>query len=177
MKKFFLLLLVSIAAICSAAEPSVTATSQSTDTITPPSGFRSRATSASTSQRLNAALPKFVPKKAATESSDTLTDTFQAIIRLPQYDVQEDKLPEFRQRELLTQKGRADLALRRHPGLKFGPFSFLNVRRGLEILEEEDAIDRGREMYALLAFSAAVERNLPQNPETGVRTVRVNVPK
>ena len=183
MKKLFTLLLASISATSFGAEPSVAPPTPSADTIAPPAASRSRATSASTSQRLNAALPKFVPRKVETEPSDTSTDPSQpdgprnAIIRLPQYDVQEDKLPEFRQRELLTQKGRADLAFRRHPGLKIRPFSFLNVRPGLAILAEEDSIDRGREMHELLTFASEVERDLPQNPQTGVRTVRVNSPK
>jgi hypothetical protein len=109
----------------------------------------------------------------AAESVERETDVPRnGIIRLPQYDVREDKVPKFRERELLTQKGRADVALRRHPGLRFGPLSFLNVRRGLEMLAEEDAIDRRREMAELIGFQAEIESILPQEAAAGTHTVR-----
>jgi hypothetical protein len=172
--------LFSTALLTSAAEP--TPASESRPTVSDPavpSPSRTPPTSATTKARLNAGLPSFrSPAKVDAEATaanpaERETDVPRnGIIRLPQYDVREDKIPMFRERELLTQKGRADVALRRHPGLRFGPLSFLNVRRGLEMLAEEDELDRRREMAKLISFRADVESILPQEPATGPRTVR-----
>lgn len=143
------------------------------------------APSATTTARVAESLPKFTPKISAPEpkpgepapaaplASQVPDSPRNSIIRLPQYDVREDKLPRFRERELLTPEGRAEIALRRHPGLRFGPLAFLNVRRGLQMLAEEDELDRRREMAELISFQEAIERELPQDPETGARTERV----
>jgi hypothetical protein len=161
-------------------EPNFTATAEEAVTARSPAPApRPRPTSAATKARLSAGLPGFTPSTKAGAEADAANHNERdadvprnAIIRLPQYDVREDQLPKFRERELLTPKGREDVALRRHPGLRFGPLSFLNVRRGLDMLEEEDEIDRRREMAELLSFRATIERTLPQDPATGVRTIR-----
>lgn len=173
------LLLTSGASLLGGAESTPAGLRPESKTIAPaPAPERARSTSPATSAKLIRGLPKFSPsaaaKATAEETSPDIRDTDtprNAIIRLPQYDVRDDQLPVFRDRELLTPEGRIELALKRHPGLKFGPLAFLNVRRGLEMLEEEDSLERRREIADLLAFTAAVEGQLPRNPETGARTI------
>lgn len=184
--KTLLFVLVGSASITAGAEaPRPAAESKIAPASTrPPTSPQpsARATSPTTSARLSDSLPKFSPSAkaetpaakpgepvAAVESQEPEIPR-NSIILLPQYDVRDETLPKFSERELLTPEGRAELALRRHPGLKFGPFSFLNVRRGLEMLEEEDAVDRRQEMMELVRFGEGVERTLPQNPATGART-------
>ena len=171
--------LTSNASLLFGAESTPAGMSPEPKTIAPaPAPERSRSTSPETSAKLNSGLPKFSPSAAAKaraeEASPDLRETDaprNAIIRLPQFDVREDQPPQFKERELLTPEGRVELALKRHPGLKFGPLAFLNVRRGLEMLEEENSLERRREIADLLSFAAAVEEQLPRNPETGARTV------
>ncbi len=88
------------------------------------------------------------------------------VVRLPRYEVRERPLPPFRERHLLTRAGRIDLAVKRHPALKLGPLSRLNFRRGLDMLEEEQQIERNREMSELIRFQrfVATSRNRPAAP-------------
>lgn len=173
------ILLTSAASLSFGAESTPAGLSPEPKTIAPaPAPERSRSTSPETSAKLNSGLPKFSPsaaaKAAANEAPADLRATDaprNAIIRLPQFDVRDEQPPQFKERELLTPEGRVELVLKRHPGLKFGPLAFLNVRRGLEMLEEEDSLERRREIADLLSFAAAIEEQLPQNPETGARTV------
>jgi hypothetical protein len=180
----FTCLLAGCVSFSMAAEPAPATPDPNLDPAnSAPSTARPRATSAATTAKLNAALPKFSPPAKTDGTTATSTPLREAdsprngIIRLPQYDVREQKPPKFRERELLTRKGRVDVALRRHPGLRFGPFSFLNARRGLEMLEEEDALDRRREMQELTGFSAAVERTFAEDPATGARVIRTGASK
>ncbi|MEO6001624.1 MAG: hypothetical protein ABIZ04_16850 [Opitutus sp.] len=140
---------------------------------------RTKGASAATTNRLS--LPKFVPAETRTPVADAslpadlheIDRPRNAIIRLPQYDVRDDKLPLFRERELLTDQGRIDLALKRHPGLKIGPLMVLNFRRGLDMLAEEQAIERGKELGALLAFQRSIEtRPTPDSSDgTALRVI------
>lgn len=134
-----------------------------------------------TSTRLNEVLPKFSPPSPALGSTDSVeprsSETERPrndIVRLPPYDVRQRGLPIFRERELRTPAGRVDGALKRHPGLKFGSLAFLNVRPGLKMLAETDALERRREMNELWMFSAAVERTSPREPGTENRTLQEN---
>src|SRR5687768_275044 len=141
--KTLLIVLAGSASIATGAEPPrPTAESKVAPASTPPptlSQPSARATSPTTSARLTDSLPKFSPsakaetpapkpgEPAAVESQENEIPR-NPIILLPQYDVRDETLPKFSERELLTPESRAELALRRHPGLKFGPFSFLNIR-------------------------------------------------
>ena len=73
----------------------------------------------------------------ASDSSDA--------IKLTPYVVQEDRLPEFKEREILTPKGKLELARRRYPGL-IGPFS---DKAALAMLEEDFALERRKELGEL----------------------------
>lgn len=165
------------------AEPATAAPTTTAPEV--PESSSSPAATGSTSPETTAKISSGLSKATPSETGDTanaLTDFVadkdvprNAIIRLPQFDVRNDRPPLFRQRHLLTPLGRVDLVLRRHPGLKFGPLAFLNVRRGLEMLEEEDAIERRREMAELFRFAAAVDQIAPPEPGTGERTNAVEV--
>jgi hypothetical protein len=132
--------------------------------LTTITGSPAHLTSPQTSARLSAALPKFSPARptSATEQNEAADSTHpdqpkNAIIRLPRYEVLDRKLPVFRERELLTAKGRVALAYKRHPGLRFGPFSFLNAKWGLAMLEEEQALERAAELAELTHFQQQIE--------------------
>jgi len=164
-----------VAALCSGAKPAVSSSSPASatdDLDSPPPSAPPHAISATTSARLTATLPKFSPRSAAGSSenaqSTDLRETDRprnAIIRLPRYEVLEKKLPIFRERELLTDKGRVDLAFKRHPGLKFGPLAFLNAGPGLQMLEEEQQAERNAEMAELIEFQRLIETELAPHSE------------
>lgn len=81
------------------------------------------------------------------------------VLQLPTYIVREDKVPNFKEREMLTPQARLDLAYKRHPGLKIGSLPFLsNDGWGLFMLEEEHRLERKAEMedlYGLYRYSGA----------------------
>lgn len=66
-------------------------------------------------------------------------------VQLKPYVVQEDRLPEFKERDMLTPKGKLELARRRYPGL-VGPLSDATA---LRLLEEDFAKERRQEMADL----------------------------
>lgn len=74
---------------------------------------------------------------AATASPGDSSDAVQ----LKPYVVQEDRLPEFKERDILTPKGKLELARRRYPGL-VGPLSDATA---LRMLEEDFAKERRQE--------------------------------
>lgn len=164
------LLLFASALLASAAETTV------------PTSSRPRAVSPQTAARVNAALPSFTPgapqeptvpaplASASSAASPNFGDTTpdNDIVRLPRYEVRERPLPPFRERDLLTRAGRIDLAVKRHPALKLGPLSRLNLRRGLDMLEEEQQIERNREMADLVGFQRFVSTTRTR-PTTAVR--------
>jgi len=116
-----------------------------------------RAMSAETAAKLSAIAPKYNPPtppgdQPATDLRD-IDKPRNAIIRLPSYIVQEPKMRDFKERELLTPKGRVALVLKRHPGLRFGSLPFLsNLGIGLAMLEEEERLERLAEMTDLLSL-------------------------
>jgi hypothetical protein len=94
------------------------------------------------------------------------------VFRLPAYIVQEPKLPAFKERELLTPKGKIDLALKRHPGLRFGSLPFFsNNGIGLAMLEEEFRLERLHEMADLMTLlPASSQKDLkPTLQDTTIR--------
>lgn len=66
------------------------------------------------------------------------------VVHLPDYVVQGDKVPAFSHYDLLTPKGRLDLAYQLNPGLKVGPWNHLNNRYAKAMLEEERRVQRMR---------------------------------
>lgn len=103
-------------------------------------------------------LPKDVlPPEAiavAVASSENNESAPDGVVRLPRYDVREHRLPNFKEREILTPTARVDLYLRRHPGLRIGNLFGWNRGIASAMIGEEDAIDRRREMADLLALAA-----------------------
>jgi hypothetical protein len=127
-----------------------------------------RGLSPDTAAKLAAASPKFTPVEAvapgsaaATESSPVLRDTDKPrnqIIRLPRFIVEEQKLHIPKEElQVLTPKGRVEYAFNRRPGLKFGPFSFLNAGIALAMLEEDLAVQRAAEMADLFSLYRITE--------------------
>lgn len=72
------------------------------------------------------------------------------IIRLPNYVVQEEKPPAFKERHILTPRGHLALAFKRYPGLRFGSLPFFsNAGVALTMLEEDYRLERKAEMENL----------------------------
>ena len=119
-----------------------------------------RAVSPETAVKLAAIAPKFVPPKTDDEKSAAPVDKPRntiihlPVILLPSYIVREPKLREFKQRELLTPKAKIELAYKKYPGLRFNPLFFLgsNAGIGLAMIEEEERLERMREMEDLLSL-------------------------
>ena len=112
-----------------------------------------------TAEKLAAAVPKTPiaePKTSTTAESVDLRDIDKprnGIIRLPSFIVGELKLrvPTIEQ-EVLTAKGRLDLALKQQPGLKLGPFASLNNPSALGMLAEEARLERLFKISELSGF-------------------------
>ncbi|MEO7412872.1 MAG: hypothetical protein ABIZ81_05905 [Opitutaceae bacterium] len=129
-----------------------TPVSRTISSTTPPV----RALSAETSAKISASGPKFTPPKPADGKAEERPDLREldkprnGIIRLPQVMVQEQKLPQMKERELLTPQGKLDLAYKRHPGLRFGSLPFFsNNGIALVMLAEEERLERLAEMTEL----------------------------
>jgi len=128
----------------------------------PPGSHRDRAEAPDLrlTDRPRNAIIRLPPRVAAgTSGSDNSPDaasttvpleTGDDVVRLPNYEVRNPKLPELHEREMLTPKGRLDLGLKRHPGLKFGPFASLNNRWAIAMLDDEDQAERNTEMSDLV---------------------------
>jgi hypothetical protein len=133
------------------------------------------ALSAETAGRVVAGLPKYSAPKAKGTSGDASSETQETdkprngIIRLPRYHVREQKVPDFKNRELLTPEGKLDLALKRRPGLKVGNFFGMNNGIAMRMLAEDDAYERRLEMQELSSFTAWIDKNYPVDPKTGQR--------
>ena len=121
---------------------------------------RPRAISPAIAAQLSAAVPKFdataAAAKPAAERAPDLRETDKprnTIIRLPNYVVQEEKPPVFKERELYTPRARLELALKRHPGLRFGNiWIFRNDGVALAMLAEEERLERKREFEDLVGL-------------------------
>ena len=108
------------------------------------------------SAAITSVLPKYNPPKkrppGVTDEPDVNATTDKprnGIVRLPRYVVREQKVPDFTPMELLTPKGKLELALSRHPGLKFVPFAWLNNAIALEMLAEEQQYARRKQLEEL----------------------------
>lgn len=142
----------------------------------PASSDANHALSRATSARVVSGLPRYSPPKANGEENDASTDSPEtdkprnAIIRLPRYHVREPKLPQFKDRELLTPEGKLDLAFKRRPGLKIGNLFGLNRGIAMAMLAEDEAYERRLEMAELSSFTSWMDTNFPVDPQTGRRT-------
>lgn len=116
-----------------------------------------RAMSPAIAAHLAAQLPKFAPPKpaepAAPAAAPDPARPRNTIFRLPNYVVQEEKPPVFKERHLLTPTGRLSLGLKRYPGLRFGSLPiFRNDGWALAMLEEDDRLERKAEMEDLVTL-------------------------
>ncbi|HUR58937.1 MAG TPA: hypothetical protein VM029_14585, partial [Opitutaceae bacterium] len=110
-----------------------------------------RAISPETVARLAATTPKFTPPPEPGTTPAPAVETREPdrprnqIFRLPPYIVAEPKLAPTKERHVLTKKGKLDIALKKHPGLKFGPFAWLNNIIALQMYEDDVAAERRKE--------------------------------
>lgn len=141
-----------------------------------PAPDRTRALSPAIAARLAEKMPKFTPANPAEippPPSPVLADAKSAppatppdlrdldrprntIIRLPNYVVQDEKPPAFKERHLLTPRGHLELAFKRYPGLRFGSLPLLsNNGWALAMLEEDHRLERKAEMEDLVTLVTA----------------------
>ena len=114
--------------------------------------------------QISSLAPKYEPV-AATRTIEPGTDLREidkprnTIIRLPNFEVQEDKAPVVKPPETLTPQQRLDLALKRHPGLRLGTFwIFRNDGIALTMLAEEERLERMKDMNDLLTLLPASQQ-------------------
>jgi hypothetical protein len=106
--------------------------------------------------------PKFTPPPLAalipTVDTTEPDKPRTGIIRLPQYFVEEQKIPAFTYRELLTNEGGVDLAYKRHTGLRIGAIGpNKNDFWAKALLEEEMGAERAKEMFELTRFAPEIK--------------------
>ena len=117
-RRFLLLAAISVVPAVAPAQTPPAATTEPTQ----PTRKRERAISGDVAASLAAAMPKYNPPKPAppptpVEQQPDLRDVDKpknTIIRLPDYVVREAKPPVFRERDINTQQGLANIALRRY---------------------------------------------------------------
>ena len=155
------ILFVLAPAVASAAESSPPPKDPAVVAAPPPSSAKPstvRAISSQVADLLAAHAPKYTPPEPApAKSPETelppVDQPRNGIIRLSPYVVRERRPPELKERDLLTAKGKLDLALRRHPGLRLGAFGPLNNHAWAgAMIEEELALERRQEMLDLLSL-------------------------
>lgn len=132
--------------------------------------------SAATVARIAALTPKFSPSPStATEApnpvlKETDDKPKNGIIRLPAYLVVGPKTPTLNEVQVLTPKGRVDLAYKAFPGLRFGSFwIFRNDGIADAMLDEELMLARQREVADLMSLLPA---NRPESNSPRDRLIR-----
>src|SRR5262249_1845283 len=109
-----------------------------------------RVVSPNVAELLAIASPKYTPPPEPATTQPPRPEPEKprnGIIGLPAYEVREKKMPEIKERDLLTRAGRLELAYKRHPGLRVGSFGPLsNNVWAKAMLDEEFAIERQKEM-------------------------------
>jgi hypothetical protein len=139
--------LLVTATVCAAAEESAAAT----QAVSGDRGKPARVISPEMAARLVSTTPKFVPPPApGTEAAPAAEARepdrpMNQILRLPPYLVAEPRIAPTKERYVLTQKGKLDLALKRYPGLKFGPFAWLNNLLAIGMIDVDHAHERRKE--------------------------------
>ena len=147
---------VAVQTTAPSALPPVPSTATPTTSLAPSTAPETpRAMSPAIAAHLAAQLPKFAPPKpteaatspAAPADAPETARPRNTIFRLPNYVVQEEKPPAFKERHLLTPTGRLALGLNRYPGLRFGSLPiFSNDGWALAMLEEDHRLERKAEM-------------------------------
>lgn len=106
-----------------------------------PDANRSQARAAEISAAIRAKLPKYQPSpeqdEATLEASGEAAVERDGVLKLPTVTVQVKKPQPMVEYEMLTPKGRLDMALRRRPGLRIGNFLGLNNGIALALLQED----------------------------------------
>jgi hypothetical protein len=132
-----------------------------------PAPARPRAISPTLATQLSALSPKYEPVATAPAGKpiEPGTDLREidkprnTIIRLPNFEVQEEKVPEFKPRELLTPPERLRLAFKKYPGLHVGSLPFFN-NNGVALMmqAEDERLERMKEMSDLLTLLPAAQQ-------------------
>jgi hypothetical protein len=140
-------------------------------TATPEPKKRSRPVSSELAATLAAGMPKYAPPKPVEPKPEVdeedLPDLRDAdkprnkIIRLPEYVVREKKPPVFRERDLLGEEGRAELAKRRYAGLGLGLTDGPGLNQGVARYMMQEAA-RTEDMAA---FSELTQTAAATDPE------------
>lgn len=102
---------------------------------------RSQARAAEISATIREKLPKYQPSpaqdEATLEASGEAAVERDGVLKLPTVTVQVKKPQSLGEYEMLTPKGRLDMAVRRRPGLRIGNFLGLNNGIALAMLRED----------------------------------------
>ena len=122
--------------------------SRSASSTPPPRRALSPEMAAKLSAIVMRAAPPANAKQSASGAATAVSADSSDPVQLKPYIVQEDRAPEFKERDILTPKGKLELARRRYPGL-VGPLSDATA---LRMLEEDFARERRQEMADLLGL-------------------------
>jgi len=124
---------------------------------------------------LKAALPKYNPPPAANPAPATAQSDAaeEGVLLLPEHFVTDEKIRQIPEYDMLTVKGKIDLALKRHPGLKLGAFAGLNAGIGLAMLAEEEAIQKRQRAAALVELSAFSRATTDKKLQAALRQIQL----
>lgn len=143
----FRLVLPVLALLCLTGPvlPAQTATPEPAATEKTDTPKRARPVSNEVAAALAAVMPKYDPPKPVEPKSEAeLADLRETdkprngIVRLPEYVVREKKPPVFRERDLLGEEGRAELAKRKYAGLGLSLLPGMNKDVARYMMQEED---------------------------------------
>ena len=112
-----------------------------------------RSVSAGVAAALASGMPKYSPPKPTPTPAETATDLRDVdkpkneIKRLPKYVVQESRPPVFRDRDLFTAAGIADLSFKSHPGLEFGNILGLKTSVATQMNQDDERQRNMSDLY------------------------------
>lgn len=127
-------------------------------TLPPPGTQTRRAISPEVAANLSAVATRAAPPVAATPAptaAPVANGDASDALQLDPFIVNEEKFPEFKERDMLTPEGKLALAHKLNPGLKAGPLSLGNKDVALEMLEELFAQQRRDELVELKSVLSA----------------------
>jgi hypothetical protein len=138
--------------------PSVAGRIEPAAPVTPKAS--ARVVSPVTAAKLAAVAPKFIQPAPALPRAEAFASPVtrvpdrsrSQIVRLPEFIVGEPKLHVPRPLDVLTPKGRVELAFQRRPGLQYVPLAWMNAGIALEMLEDDLQAARRREAAELLSL-------------------------
>lgn len=115
------------------------------------------------------------PPKSGETTRSVEAEGASDAVQLEAFVVEEEKYPDFKEREILTRKGKLEEALKRHPGLRLGPIPLGNDQVARDMLEDEFRRQRIEEMKELSGLMSVGKDAVPRGVKKVMDETRMQV--